>query len=69
LITWKPTRFYSRVSKRGCLKFHELKYEMVTSTKVVGEHSIQIYIHQVESQVHPTLVGDVSLGHDPEGLV
>jgi len=35
----KPTGFYSRVSTSDCLKFRELKYEVVTATKVVGEHS------------------------------
>ncbi len=39
MITWKPTGFYSRVSTRDCLKFRELKYEVVTASKVVGEHS------------------------------
>ena len=35
----KPTGFYSRVSTRDCLKFRELKYEVVTATKAVGKHS------------------------------
>jgi hypothetical protein len=45
LITWKPTGFYSSVSTRDCLKFCELKYRVVTATKVVGKHS------------HPNLCG------------
>ncbi len=33
-----PTGFYGRVSTRDCLKFRELKYGVVTATKVVGKH-------------------------------
>ena len=39
LITWKPTGIYSRRNTRDCLLFRELKYEVVTATKVVGKHS------------------------------
>ncbi len=32
-------RFLQNINTRDCLKFCELKYEVVTATKVVGKHS------------------------------
>ncbi len=68
LITLKPTGFYSRVSSRDCLKFCELKYEVVTATKVVGEHSPPYTSTRPHPRSTPLLVYNASLGHGPEGL-
>ncbi len=68
LITWKPTGFYSGVNTRDCLKFRKLNTKWLLLPRWLASTPIQIYVHQVKSQVHPTLVGDASLGHGPEGF-
>ncbi len=68
MITWKPTGFYSRVNTKDCLKFRELNTKWLLLPRWLASTPIQIHVHQVKSQVHPTLVGDASLGHGPEGF-
>ena len=53
---------------RDCLKFRELNTKWLLLPRWLVSTPFQIYVHQVKSQVHPTLVGDASLEHGPEGL-
>jgi hypothetical protein len=53
------------VNTRDCLKFHELKYKVVTATKVVGEHSHPNLFPPGQSRVYLTGCRECALSMVP----